>query len=58
MVLRRENGGRASRIELYRNEDQSVDPLKIINLSHNVSHVKEVRGCGRVKGRVMGGQRS
>ena len=38
VVLRRESGGRSSRIELYRSEDQSAEPNKTISLSSSVSY--------------------
>lgn len=37
VVLRRESGSRPSRIEIYRNEDQSVEPTRVISFGGNVS---------------------
>ena len=46
MVLRRENAGRPARIQLYRNEDQSVEPNKTLTLGGNVSDSVWVGGYG------------
>lgn len=51
VVLRRESGGRASRVELYRNEDQSAEPNKIISLSP--STLRNVQILDRKKAFVL-----